>query len=62
MLFTPLVFLRENMHKTQLIYTVPKGLFCKGHEWEEMHPLPSTALGRMLKTVELFCLIHLFGV
>lgn len=44
-LSTPLVFLREYMHKSQLIYTMPKGLFCKEHEWEEMHPLPSTAGG-----------------
>lgn len=44
-LFTALVFLTEYMHKCQLIYTVPEGLFCKGHEWEETHPLPGMARG-----------------
>ena len=44
-LFTPLVFLGEYMHKSQLICTVPKGLFCKGREREQMHPLLRSAWG-----------------
>lgn len=40
-LFTPSVFLRENMHENQLINTVLKGLFHIGDEWEEMHPFPA---------------------